>query len=133
MTSEATLELLLDLKHDLGKYLLLPLSLLPRAADDAALRDALERALLRTRTRKVAGQEQVQGAREIWQAFAVELAGSGLPRAQLTGVDAAVERALQWERALQARDAVLERAAIERDLGAVQSAIAQLIDEVRNG
>ena len=132
MSSEATLELLLDLKHDLGKYLLLPLALLPKGADDAAVRDALERALLRTRTRQVEGKEQAQGAREIWQRFAAELSGSGLPPAALAELERTLERALQWEHALHAQ-AALERAAVERDLGAVQAAIARLIDEARRG
>jgi len=134
MTSDVTLELLLDLKHDLGKYMLLPLALLPKGADAAAVRDALERALLRTRTRRaVAGAAaEAQSAREIWHGSAAELVQSGLPRAALADVEQAVERALDWEPALRG-DRALERAAIERDLGAVQTAIARLIEEVRGG
>lgn len=132
MTAEATLELLLDLKHDLGKYLLLPLALLPRSADDRAVREALERALLCTRTRRVAGGEEVESARAIWQRFASELADCEVASTRVAEVAAVVERALAWERVLL-QPGALEREAIERDLGAVQSAIARLIDEVRGG
>jgi hypothetical protein len=135
MTDDA-LELLLDLKHDLGKYLLLPLALLPKNADDAALRDALMRALLQTRTRRVPadpnggnGGKHVS-AEELWRDAAAELQRSGCAREALARIDAAVQRALAWQHAL-ARQGALDRSAIERDLGAVQSAIAELIDEAR--
>jgi hypothetical protein len=116
----------------LGKYLLLPLALLPKTADDGAVRDALARALLRTRTRRTADGERVQSAREIWQELSGAVAASGLSRPALANVEHAVEQALDWERALHA-GGPLERAAIERDLGAVQTAIARLIEEVRGG
>jgi len=128
MKADATLDLLLDLKHDLGKYMVLPIALLPGDADAAALRAALERALRQTRsTRGV-----TRSAREIWQGFHDELAAVLAPESGLDDLRIAVERALAWEHALSVQDA-LDRAALERDFHAVQVAIAALIDEARGG
>jgi hypothetical protein len=101
MAADASLDLLLDLKHDLGKYLVLPFALLPKEAAPAAVHEALARALRETR----------RGPR---------------------GVQTAVDRALAWEQALDA-PAPLDRAAVERDLRAVQEAISALIAEVQDG
>jgi hypothetical protein len=128
MNADATLELLLDLKHDLGKYLLLPIALLPRDADAGALHAALERALRSTRS---AGGV-TRSAREVWHGFRAELGAALPPGQRLDALHAAVERALDWERALTAQ-AALDRAALERDFTAVQTAIAALIDEARGG
>ena len=137
MTDDATLELLLDLKHDLGKYLLLPLALLPKDADDSAVRAALRRALLQTRTRRAGGPNGTDGSRhlsaaEIWRDAAAELERAGCARDALAPIEPAVEHALWGPRALD-DEAALERMAIERDLGAVQAAIAALIDAARRG
>lgn len=128
MKADATLDLLLDLKHDLGKYMMLPIALLPGDADAPALREALDRALRKTRsTRGV-----MRSAREIWQGFHDELASVLAPESGLDDLRLAVERALEWEHALAAQGA-LDRAALERDFHAVQVAIAVLIDEARGG
>ena len=71
--SAELLDLLLDLKHDLGKYLQLPVAMLPPDAGPQALREALEDALSRTRRRG----DRVQGAAEIWENFRCELAPWG--------------------------------------------------------
>jgi hypothetical protein len=131
--TDDTLELLLDLKHDLGKYLLLPIALLPKNAGDAAVRDALTRALLQTRTRRVPADPSATphvGAAELWRSAQAELERSGCAREGLLRIDAAVQRALSWQDAL-ASEAALDRSAVERDLGAVQRVIAELIDEAR--
>jgi hypothetical protein len=128
MKADAILDLLLDVKHDLGKYLIMPIALLPRDADDPALRAALERALRQTRcTRGV-----TRSAREIWRGFHAELSDVLAPESGLDDLRIAIERALSWEQAL-ARQEALDRAAVERDFGAVQAAIAVLIDEARSG
>jgi hypothetical protein len=128
MKADATLDLLLDLKHDLGKYLVLPIALLPEGADAAELRSALERALRQTRS----SRGVTRSAREIWQSFDAELAEVLAPGSGLDDLRLAIERALEWEHALAVHDA-LDRSAIERDFAAVQSAIAVLIDEARGG
>jgi hypothetical protein len=128
MKADATLDLLLDLKHDLGKYLVLPIALLPSDADASALRAALERALRQTRS----SRGVTRSAREIWQDFDAELSGALSPGCGLDDLRRAIERALEWEHALAAHG-TLDRAALERDFAAVQVAIAALIDEARGG
>jgi len=44
--TEAILEQLDDLQHDLGKYIVLPVTLLPRDADQDELRGAIHTALM---------------------------------------------------------------------------------------
>lgn len=120
------MERLFDLRHDLGKYLRLPLTMLPASATPAEVRAALEVALRRTRS--VGGR--ARSAREIWQAFERELAPELGERPAFEAVTRAVEQALSWEPALDAADAPLDRAHIERDLRAVGDAIDALIDEL---
>ncbi|HKU38874.1 MAG TPA: hypothetical protein VJR89_12025, partial [Polyangiales bacterium] len=66
-------ELLEDLRHDLVKYVRLPLRMLPPDADAAALRGALECALLRTRESRTV----TQSARELWRAARPALVAAG--------------------------------------------------------
>ncbi len=54
-----------DLLHDLGKYIVLPISLLPDTATQDELRSALDTALFRTRR----GPTGVQSAESIWTSF----------------------------------------------------------------
>jgi len=124
---EDLLDLLSDLQHDLGKYLRLPLSLLPRDADCAAVRAALETALLRTRR----GPGGTRNAQEIWEAFLQEAGGRFCGFAAFAVLEGAVSRALGWRRALEG-DALLDRASVEADLGAVATAIRAILEEVES-
>jgi len=128
MSADASLDLLLDLKHDLGKYLVLPLALLPKDAAPSAVREALSRALRETRK----GPGGAQSARELWRGFESELTAAVADSPALAALRAAVDRALAWERALDGAEP-LDRGAAERDLRAVQGAISALIDEVQHG
>ena len=115
MSRDATLaELLDDLRHDLAKYLSLPLRMLPRDAEPAALRAALADALWHTR--RSGGRSTP--ARELYARARAELLETKADPARLRALDQAVARALAWEGAL-ARDAPLPRAQIEADLSAV--------------
>ena len=58
-------ELLYDLKHDLGKYVQIPVAMLPDNAGKPEIKDALNRALYKTR---IAGGK-VQSAEQIWQDY----------------------------------------------------------------
>src|SRR5258705_320194 len=69
---EALLDRVLDLQHDLGKYLRLPLRMLPGDAPANEVHAALREALLETR-RAGAG---VKSARSLWEAFAGESAAA---------------------------------------------------------
>ena len=126
----ALFEVLDDLRHDLAKYLGLPLRMLPRDADQVALRLALEQALHHTRQRSGTSL----AAREIYAALRIALlaASAEAGAARLLALDEAVERALAWEAALSGVRP-LDRAAIERDFGAVTAAIDSWLSEARRG
>jgi hypothetical protein len=120
------MERLLDLSHDLGKYLRLPLSMLPAAADAGQVRKALRAALQQTRS--AAGQ--VLPAREIWRRFQADLEPSLSGLSAWHVLEDAVDRALSWEHALGG-SAPIDRSAAERDLRAVGEAIDALIEAVQ--
>lgn len=121
------LDALSDLQHDLGKHLLLPVSLLPADADDRAVRAAARDALRRTRR----GPNGVTDAATLWDDFRVEVGPlDGWPAA--TALDEAVRRALAWDARLDDA-APLDRAALTADLGAVSPAIRALMDAVADG
>lgn len=132
MDREACLERLESLRHDLGKYLVLPVAMLPaavdQAADRAALAAALDEALHRTR-RSAAG---TRDARALWDEFQADLGatlGGNGAHARLT---VAVERALAWAQVLKDPAQPLDRARILRELRAVGEAIDVLAQELRD-
>lgn len=122
---EDLLDALLDLDHDLGKHIRLPVSMLPADASQLELREALATALLRTRR----GPRGTSGARGIWREFEREAGGAlaGLEGAE--SLRAALEKALAWEDALK-KDERIDRGALERDLAEVRERIRDLIEEV---
>jgi len=127
---EALLDRVLDLQHDLGKYLRLPLRMLPKNASDADVHAALHEALLTTR-RDAKGA--VRGARAMWDEFASAASSSSgdlAKSAAFTALRAAVERALTWESALADPKKTISRAAVDDDFAAVQAALAALRDEL---
>ncbi len=105
-------DLLADLAHDLGKYIRLPLAMLPLGADDDAVRAAAEDALLRTRR----GPSGITSAAEIWNEFLGELDAEP---AWLLPLREAVERALAYVEDLH----VAPTDQIRADLEAVTPAI----------
>ncbi len=122
---------LLDLQHDLGKYLNLPLAMLPTDATDDDVRQAAHEALFRTRRGPDGrgGPSQVTGAAEIWAAFLAEV-GEALDERPVYGaLRLAVDRAFAHGDALAAADP----AALRADLGAVSPAIRAVLREVRDG
>ncbi|MDH5674751.1 MAG: hypothetical protein OEZ06_21665 [Myxococcales bacterium] len=125
MDADALMDRLLELEHDLGKYLLLPLSMLEPEADQAALREALSQALLCTRK---SGSHAVP-ARQLWRDFEAEMAASDTTAARARELRPAVERALGWEAALGDQRALC-REDIEADLGAVRAAIRSWLKEL---
>lgn len=108
-------DLLLDLAHDLGKYLRMPLAFLPRDAPPHEVHAAVRKALLETRPGP-------KPARTVWESFLAE--AGPLPRnAAMTAMTRAVERALRWETQAKAPAATLDRDAVEADFNAVGKAI----------
>jgi len=125
MEREQLIDVLLDLQHDLGKYILLPLSFLPREATPAEVRAALRRALFETHK----GPSGVRSAREIWTEFETTMTGALGGYQSFAPVCASVERALAWE-AIARDDSPVDRDAANADLAAVVPAVRNLIDEV---
>jgi len=122
------LDALLDLSHDLGKYLRMPLAMLPAEAGPGDVREALEHALRRTRV----GPRGVRGAREIWAGFHEECAAALAGRPGFDALAGAVARALAWERAIDGVEEI-DRAALTRDFADVSRRIRELIEEVSGG
>jgi len=124
---EELLDMLYDLQHDLGKYLRLPLAMLPARASDEEVRQAVRAALQETRK----SPSGIRAAQDIWDDFLMEEKGLLAPfpaRARLVN---AVDRALGWTSRLDA-PAALDRALVRRDFESVSRAAADLIEEVAN-
>ncbi len=127
MADEELLDLLLELQHDLGKYLRLPLTMLPDDADEAVFREALERALRQTRK----GPSGVRPARDIWHDFLSELGGELRDSDGLRALREAVSRALSWDGVLEDASEPIDRTTVVAELSAVGARIGDLIAEQR--
>ena len=119
------IDALMDLKHDLGKYILLPVSMLPADVDQEELRAALASALRNTRV----GPESVSNARDIWQAFLTEAEQAATEYKKFVNLRDAVEAALALETQLAA-DTFLDRSSITKILQNVSERIWMLVEEV---
>jgi len=118
----------LDVKHDLGKYIRMPMVMLPVDAPASAVRESLLQALQRTRV----GPRGVRSARAIWDDFAAEVAPALGKAPAFVALAETVARALAWEeRALG--DAPIDRGSAEADFAAVGARIQELLDEVSSG
>lgn len=116
------LDLLMDMKHDLGKYIVMPVAMLPATAPDADVRDALRRALRETRT----GGDGPRSATELWDDFVGE-GGDALRALDGFGVlEASVARAIHWDAAIDAQSPI-DRDSLLGDLRAVGEALAAMI------
>jgi hypothetical protein len=129
LSRDDVLDALLDLKHDLGKYIRMPVAMLPREASNDDLREALETALLRTRS----GPGGSRTAADLWKAFTEEVGGAIDGYESTPGLRAAVDRALEWRAALERNEGAIDRGQVEADTGAVGEAIQRLIEEVHGG
>lgn len=118
MDLQAILEALDDLKHDLGKYLVMPVAMLEPGAAPEQVRDAVAQALLRTRV----GPSGTSSAADLWQAFQLEVGDGPDARDALAPLARSVDRALDWQAALAAGSAV-DRQAVLADFRAVSVAI----------
>lgn len=120
------IELLLELQHDLGKYIRLPLAMLPANASNAEVREALEMGLIYTRQ----GPGGTRSAETIWRDFLDEA------QERLRGFQAfpalcdTVEHALAWRSSLTPTAPPIERDALDSDLQRVSEAIRNVIVEI---
>ena len=119
---------ILDVKHDLGKYIRMPIAMLPDDAPDGALKEAILQALQRTRT----GPKGPRSARSIWEGFEAEVGGALRGEPGFAALAASVARALAWEERAAAAEPV-ERSRVTQDFAAVGARIQELLDEVSRG
>ena len=116
----------MDLQHDLGKYLTLPIAWLPEDCSEAELRDTALKALQETRP----GPDGVRSGREIWSDFVTEHAKEAKDRAVYDRLQQSVEGALAWEGRLSG-DQPVERTAVLQDFRAVAQEISTIIREMQ--
>jgi hypothetical protein len=121
-------ELLEDLRHDLVKYVRLPLRMLPGDADPDAVRCALECALFRTRE----SPREVLSAREVYARAKPALLAAAADATRLQAFEAALWRVLAWEAALAGSHA-LDRAQLEADLAGLSGTLEAWLQEVSRG
>ena len=126
-TENPVLDALDQLKHDLGKYMRMPVAFLAPDASKDDLKQALEMALLQTRS----GGGRTQTAKEIWQDFLVDNSSALEGHIGFTELTSAVESALAWEAALS-DESRLDQVAITRDLGKVSVLISSLMQELND-
>lgn len=128
MHRDDLLDLLWDLQHDLGKYLRLPLQMLPADAPPGEVRAAVLRALEQTRV----GPSGTRSAAEVWAGFVAEAgtAWTGSPAAAV--LDQAVARALAWRDPAR-EGSPLDRGVVTADFAAVTEAIRALREEIEHG
>jgi hypothetical protein len=124
----ALAEVLDSLRHDLAKYLSLPLRMLPDDASAEILRAALEQALEHTRR----GAHQTRRADEIYAELRAQLLAVAPPATRVRELDETVARALGWRDVLRRRER-LDRPAIERDFAALSRYLDDWLDEVHGG
>lgn len=125
MSRDDLVDALLDLQHDLGKYLRLPLAMLPPDASEDDLRQAAADALLRTRR----GPTGVTPAATVWRDFLAEVGDALDARPSFQALGATVDRALAHGACVATADV----SALRADLSAVSPAIRAVLDEVRDG
>ncbi|MEO1482847.1 MAG: hypothetical protein AAFU77_12135 [Myxococcota bacterium] len=124
----AVVDRLYDLQHDLAKYLRMPLTFLPSHSTAYDLRDAVHRALRETYRR---GDRLVR-ADELWAECAEWLPVSVKKLESFRRLDAAVTRAVAWERSIDNPAITLERSVVLADFSAVGAAIDLLIMDVES-
>jgi hypothetical protein len=122
---EEVLDLLLELGHELGKYLRMPLAFLPATASPEELCETVRRTLTQTRD----GPRGRRSARQLWTTFVHEAGGRLDSLETFQELEAAVGRALAWE-GLQVREGTLSRVQIEADFGAISPAIRAVIQDI---
>jgi hypothetical protein len=125
MAHDTLSEVLDALRHDLGKYLLMPIAMLPRDASAEQLRAALHDALLRTQR-----GASTRSAEEIYAQARAAMLELNVNTDRLATLDAAVQGALRWQGVLDDTSRLLDRDVLLKELGAVRQAIAALQAEV---
>ena len=126
---EALEESLYDLKHDLGKYIRLPVSMLPKDASWAEVTAQVEQGVLRTRK----GPAGTISAAELLAKFDAEWGTMLADRPNYQSLQRAVAAACDLPTQLGMQDESWTRDRVESILCAVSDAIRRLMDEVSHG
>jgi len=120
------LDLLDELKHDLGKYIYLPVGFLPKDASSEAFTSAVHTAIFRTRR----AQGTVESAHDIWERFCQEAGNLILHSTSYPRLVQAVDVALSWGNRLSEPLDMVHRECVIRDFQNVGRAIARVQDEI---
>ncbi len=119
---------MLDLQHDLGKYLRLPVAMLPAAAGSDELREAVCEGAFRTRR----GPAGVRAAQEIWDDLCAEAAGRLDAFGAWERAGRALKQALELGARARSGAALPPREELLAQLSEVAAAAAELLAEVRD-
>ncbi|MFH1529911.1 MAG: hypothetical protein ABIK09_04145 [Pseudomonadota bacterium] len=126
MIDDDLLDALADLQHDLGKYIAMPVTMLPADATDADLREAVRSALGETRR----GPTGLRTAQSIWGGFLAEVGETLAGAPGWNPLVVAVAKALAWDDRL-AWNAPLDRGAVTEDLRRVSERIRGLMEHLQ--
>jgi hypothetical protein len=122
-------ETLYDLKHDLGKYIKLPVTMLPKDAPPSIVAEAVLRGIRETRK----SPRGVLSAKMLFSAFDARYGDALSHLASYAALKSSVARAEAWARSAEAAPSSMIREAVEPDLQAVSEAIGALLSEVEGG
>ena len=126
LSESCILELLDDLQHDLGKYVQLPLIMLPKDAEASVVRSAAYSALFETRR----SSKGIESAEVLWTDFRAEVGNQLLGCQCWLPLVSALEAVFAWGPRIEDETQVLDRVKMTEDFCAVNSAIRALQDEL---
>lgn len=126
---EELVESLYDLNHDLGKYIRLPLAMLPENASPSEVVSAIVEGIERTRK----GPSGIRSAQDIFNAYHEEWGGVLSALETYRKLEEAFDRAVAWSRRVTDGNADFDRAGVLTDLTAVGAAVAAVLAEVERG
>lgn len=128
-TKEALEESLYDLKHDLGKYVRLPVSMLPKDAPWAEVVAQVDRAVLQTRN----GPAGALSAAMLFDRFHEEWGAQLADLPSYAALRASVASACALPKQILQNESGLTREGVEAVLFEVSQSIQRLMDEVLYG
>lgn len=126
---EALEESLYDLKHDLGKYIRLPVSMLPKEATWEEVATQVEQAVMRTRK----GPTGILSAAVLFEQFQGEWGERLANLSSYASLQTAVAEACALPEQILRTESALTRETVESILGEVSTAVQRLMDEVMHG
>ena len=123
------IDALMDLKHDLGKYIYIPFAMLPADASDGQVLKAIENSLVFTRKSK----NGIRDAKEIWMSFLGEAKDMAQNYKSFDNLKFCVEKALENYAFLNKKTPIIDLEQLKSEMSAVSINIQKLIEEVLSG